>query len=203
MQLLDLTCFNCLTLKSLSLTSFRQDMSFLFAVAVVDLEPNCQFSWLSFGILFLKKVFSILFWFLLIYRFFELLLDSIWDLRVVVWEHHRSSKDFSLLSVRKLKKKKKKKTWPMETLLLKEVYRVKSSWEQVIRTCLKVLIMAYCGCYSTVQHSVRALEFKCRDLLVSASVSGEPSKSTVCFLSKAGQKIAKRSPSCSFISWVR
>lgn len=107
MKLLDLTCFNCLTLKSLSLTSFRQDMSFLFAVAVVDLEPNCQFSWLSFGILFFKKVFSILFWFLLIYRFFELLLDSIWDLRVVVWEYHRSSKDFSLLSVRKLKKEKK------------------------------------------------------------------------------------------------
>lgn len=57
---------------------------------------------------------------------------------------------------------------------------------------LGVLITVYYNCSCTVQHGVRALEFKFRDLLFSAAMSGESSKSTVCFLiSKVRQKYYK------------
>lgn len=52
--------------------------------------------------------------------------------------------------------------------------------------------MVYGDCSCIVQHSVHALEFKFRDLLFSAAMSGDSSKSTVCFLiSKARQKYYK------------
>jgi hypothetical protein len=53
------------------------------------------------------------------------------------------------------------------------------------RLALEGLIMVSGDCDCIGQHSVYTLRFKFTDLLVSAAIFGETSKSSVCFLSKA------------------